>query len=492
MKPLCELTPRHPSLMIALGLLVASCANAGRTPPPEAADTKTDTADEVDSSAIPTAAELRELEERVAAGNARAQLKLASHYYLGAGVEKDDERAFALFRAAAEQGLPEAENVVGWCYRDGVGVERDSQRAAAWFRKAAEQGDPEAQVNLASLYAAGDGVEKDLGEAVRLTQQAANQGFLRAQTNLGKAYSSGEGVDQDYAAAAEWYERAASRGDAVAQHDLGLLLMSGLGVPKDQELAVRWFSQSASRGYPPGEFALGKAHDRGDGVPKDWEAAVHWFRKAADHGHLEAQHSLGNAYASGLGVPQSDSDAAAWYYRAAIEGFTQSQWRVAKMIQRGQGFERDPERADDWFRLAAQRDPDRKGSDEDRLDPPHESTPADEWLATLLPGTWATRIDGHACDENPHKVSLGEDGKVFSVRFRQPPLEDSKDLFSYSVIDFGDDFLRMKMDGETRKTDAGELVVWDLALVSPDSYCWRRTDWPSSCSELRTRCVSAD
>jgi pimeloyl-ACP methyl ester carboxylesterase len=32
--------------------------------------------------------------------------------------------------------------------------------------------------------------------------------------------------------------------------------------------------------------------------------------------------------------------------------------------------------------------------------------------------------------------------------------------------------------GETRKTESGDRVVWDLILLSPDSYCWRRTDWP--------------
>ena len=36
------------------------------------------------------------------------------------------------------------------------------------------------------------------------------------------------------------------------------------------------------------------------------------------------------------------------------------------------------------------------------------------------------------------------------------------------------------MLGETRRTPAGELVVWELVLFSPTSYRWHRTDWPET------------
>ncbi len=43
--------------------------------------------------------------------------------------------------------------------------------------------------------------------------------------------------------------------------------------------------------------------------------------------------------------------------------------------------------------------------------------------------------------------------------------------------------------GETRLTDAGEPVVWDLVLKSEDSFCWDRTDWEQGgCTKNNARC----
>jgi hypothetical protein len=51
--------------------------------------------------------------------------------------------------------------------------------------------------------------------------------------------------------------------------------------------------------------------------------------------------------------------------------------------------------------------------------------------------------------------------------------------------------LRMVIEGETRKTAAGEPVVWDLVLLSNDQFCWHRTDWsPGACTKAIVRCPS--
>lgn len=57
------------------------------------------------------------------------------------------------FRKAAEQGLPEAQNMLGLCFLYGQGVIKDETKAVDWFRKAAEQGYAEAQNMLGTcLY----------------------------------------------------------------------------------------------------------------------------------------------------------------------------------------------------------------------------------------------------------------------------------------------------------------------------------------------------
>ena len=62
---------------------------------------------------------------------------------------------------AAEQGLAEAQIVLGVMYLYGRGVAQDDKQAAAWFRKAAEQGDALAQGVLGAMYVNGRGVAQD-------------------------------------------------------------------------------------------------------------------------------------------------------------------------------------------------------------------------------------------------------------------------------------------------------------------------------------------
>ena len=70
------------------------------------------------------------------------------------------------YRKSAEQGLAEAQYVLGICYGCGVGVEQDYKKAVEWYHKSAEQGHAEAQYNLGNCYYNGEGVEQNYEKAV--------------------------------------------------------------------------------------------------------------------------------------------------------------------------------------------------------------------------------------------------------------------------------------------------------------------------------------
>jgi len=61
----------------------------------------------------------------------------------------------------------------------------------------------------------------------------------------------------------------------------------------------------------------------------------------------------------------------------------------------------------------------------------------------------------------------------------------------YQVMYAEKNMITTVIDGEERRTDAGDRVVWVLVLNNPASYHWRRTDWKA---EVRTaeivRCVN--
>ena len=74
------------------------------------------------------------------ANPAQALMVEGWRYETGDGVERDAERAFALYREAAAQGAPEAEYQLGLMYELGIGTERDVHAANYWYERAVGQG----------------------------------------------------------------------------------------------------------------------------------------------------------------------------------------------------------------------------------------------------------------------------------------------------------------------------------------------------------------
>lgn len=114
------------------------------------------------------------------------------------------------------------------------------------------------------------------------------------------------------------------------------------------------------------------------------------------------------------------------------------------------------------------------------------------WEAFLSSGTWGWSRIGPSCEENPHTISLSEDGKVLLLRMRDPVVTSSGEepqTTEYIVLVHTPDYLRMRIPGETRHTSRGDLVVWDLIREDEDAYCWRRTDWHrKDCMATIERC----
>jgi TPR repeat protein len=69
----------------------------------------------------------------------------------GPGFPKDEKRAFALAREAAEQANIPALRLMGFFYANGIGIERDFERAYAWSAMAAKAGDKPATQIKAKL-----------------------------------------------------------------------------------------------------------------------------------------------------------------------------------------------------------------------------------------------------------------------------------------------------------------------------------------------------
>ena len=66
-------------------------------------------------------------------------------YYNGEGVPKDYKLAVKWFTKAAEQGLADAQSMVGVCHADGLGVAKNPIEGYAWYNIAIANGDEDAE-----------------------------------------------------------------------------------------------------------------------------------------------------------------------------------------------------------------------------------------------------------------------------------------------------------------------------------------------------------
>ena len=122
----------------------------------------------------------------------------------------------AQLKEEAAAGDADAQGKLGYAYFKGEGVPEDKTEAVKWFRLSAAQGFAGGQDKLGYAYFKGEGVPEDKTEAVKWFRLSAAQGFAGAQFNLGVAYNDGDGVPKDYVEAYKWYNLAAAAGDTKA------------------------------------------------------------------------------------------------------------------------------------------------------------------------------------------------------------------------------------------------------------------------------------
>lgn len=121
------------------------------------------------------------------------------------------------------------------------------------------------------------------------------------------------------------------------------------------------------------------------------------------------------------------------------------------------------------------------------------STPTVERpLREVVTGQWGWTAE--ECRKSPKSISFSSDGGL--MYYQSTPgasgllLGDQVlDKVTYQILGEGRRVLRTIIEGETRKTESGNVVMWDLVLRSNDSFCWHRTDWAANaCTRPVSRC----
>ncbi len=172
---------------------------------------------------------IKELEDRMAQGDLRAQAELGARYGRGQDVQADVPKAISLLKDAAAKNNAEAQHWLATAYSNGVGVEKNEVEAAALYEKAAAQGHREAQYMMGTLISNGQaGFASSWTGAFPYFWKSADQGLAVAEFMIGYIYQEGKGVDVNPKIAAYWYRRALARGP-FTKAAFNLALMIGQG-----------------------------------------------------------------------------------------------------------------------------------------------------------------------------------------------------------------------------------------------------------------------
>jgi TPR repeat protein len=129
---------------------------------------------------------------------AAAQFHLGCCYEKGAGVPQDLDAAALLFAKAVAQQHEAASLKLALCFIAGRGVQQDYNRAVNLLSKPANNGVAEAQFVLGYLYLSGEGgVKQDVPHALSMIESAGKIGFHKATWYLGICYLNGHAVTKD-------------------------------------------------------------------------------------------------------------------------------------------------------------------------------------------------------------------------------------------------------------------------------------------------------
>jgi localization factor PodJL len=166
---------------------------------------------------------LDRLASRAEAGDANAELAVATKYLGETEAVHDPAAGFRWMSRAAQHGNPVAQFMLGSLYLKGVGTTASAGQAMRWYEAAALQGNRKAMHDLAIAYAEGLGGTKNLSEAVRWLSRAASYGYVDSEFDLAVLYERGDGVPQSLLDAYKWYAIAGAQGDAESRSRIDAL-----------------------------------------------------------------------------------------------------------------------------------------------------------------------------------------------------------------------------------------------------------------------------
>ena len=243
--------------------------------------------------------EIESLEKASKNGDYRASYRLAQMYNQGINVKRDLSLASEYFDVAFKQ-LNEAKTsnetnyLLGTFYLFGLGtVNKDEEKAFSLFKKCADNNDVNGIVMVANAYLNGIGVEKDEDEGYKLIEKVKNSKHPLAYKIYADCKMRGYGTIVDEKEAVKYYKLAAENNDVTSIFVLGTLYYEGKGVEKDLKKAFEYFEKAAAYNYPDALKNIAFFYSKGIYVNQDNAKEAEYLKRYADTGSTDGMFIYG-------------------------------------------------------------------------------------------------------------------------------------------------------------------------------------------------------
>lgn len=210
-------------------------------------------------------------------------------------MQEDDAKTYYYSSLAAQQEYAPAQWVLGVLSL----MKNNYKNAVPWLQKAANQGYPEAQYDLAYCYSRGYGVPLDSKKKDYYLKEAKNNGYFDNNDDKFHLLDS-----YSYEEALQMAEQMSGKSTEEMTSHEKILWVSGIN------------------GDPDGQYYIANNYY----LRNQQSEAIKWYQKAAEQGHTEALKDLAECYEMGRGVAVNKKMAMELYKRAAEKGDKHAQF----------------------------------------------------------------------------------------------------------------------------------------------------------------------
>lgn len=223
-------------------------------------------------------------------------------YYLGKEVDQNYEKAFELFKIAANKAHVKAMVFLGICYKEGYGTPKNDINAFQIWKRAASFGNSYAELYLGDCYKNGIGTSKNDKFSIGCYNRATAKLEKKTQTEK-KLFNEGlhAFIKENYKLAFNSFRSAVKRKFVPAYWYLGRCYLEGKGVIMDVNKSISVFKNGAKRGDKQSCYTLGVLYRNGIEVKPIPTLSFYYFNMGANLGHTDSMLESGLALFKGWG-----------------------------------------------------------------------------------------------------------------------------------------------------------------------------------------------